>query len=74
MNKKDKIKWVEPRIVNLEQLPTTLGACESGASAPTGGCSTGSSATGGGLGGGTMKCNVGSSAGKNQCVNGNTQV
>ncbi len=48
MNKKDKIKWVEPKIINLEQLPSTLGACEAGASAPTGGCSTGSNATGGG--------------------------
>ena len=33
MSKKMKIKWVEPRIVNMESLPTTLGLCGNGTSA-----------------------------------------
>jgi hypothetical protein len=33
MSKEKLIKWVEPRIVNMEQLPTTLGACGAGSSA-----------------------------------------
>jgi len=74
MNKKNKTKWVEPRIINLEQLPTTLGACESGASAPSGGCSTGSSAVSDRPGEGLMKCQMGTTAGKNQCNTGGTQV
>ncbi len=37
MSKKLKIKWVEPRVVSLEQLPTSLGACSDGNTAATGG-------------------------------------
>lgn len=68
-----KIKWVEPRIVNMEKLPTTLGACTGGSSAiEGGGCTTGGNALGTG-GGGLFKCEAGSTAGKNQCNSGNIQ-
>ncbi len=39
MSKEKRIKWVEPRIVNMEQLPTTLGACGAGLSAGSEGTS-----------------------------------
>jgi len=68
-----KIKWVEPRIVNMEQLPTALGACNDGASAvESGGCANGANA--GGVGPpGKLKCQAGGVPASNQCKPGSTQ-
>ena len=61
MSKTPKIAWVEPRIVNMEQLPTTLGACADGASAGSAGGPPGQ-----------MKCQNGGTPAKNHCKAGNT--
>ncbi len=63
MSGKIRIKWTEPRIVNLEQLPATLGACSDGASAA--GDGTGPP--------GQLKCKSGGTAGS-QCQIGNVAV
>ena len=69
-----KIKWVEPLIVNMEQLPTTLGACTPGASAVnTGGCASGEVAGGTGPGG-QLQCKDGGRPAVNQCHAGSTQT
>ena len=60
MSKKLKIKWVEPRVVNLEQLPTSLGACSDGNTAATGGGPPGQ-----------QQCKNGGTANK-QCKTGGT--
>ncbi len=68
MSKNKKIKWVAPQIVNLEHLPTTLGACGSGSSAINDGgklqCKTG------GIAGG--KCKAGSTVLRRKCKAGGT--
>ena len=63
MIKKPKLRWIEPRIVNLDQLPTTLGVdCNSGATAGAGGGPPGQ-----------IRCLDGGIAGNSQCRNGNTE-
>ena len=57
MSKEKRIKWVEPRIVNMEQLPTTLGACGAGTSAGSEGTSP------------SFQCRAGGSANQ-QCSTG----
>ena len=61
MSKKMKIKWVEPRIVNMELLPTTLGACADGGTAGSEGGPPG-----------LLKCETGGVPARGQCKIGNT--
>jgi len=63
MTKTNRIKWVEPRIVNMEQLPLTLGECVDGSTAGSAGGPPG-----------LIKCSLGGVAGNSQCKVGNEQV
>jgi hypothetical protein len=63
MSKTQKIAWVEPRIVNMEQLPTTLGACADGGTAGSAGGAPGQ-----------LKCANGGIPSKNQCNAGQSEA